>query len=128
MELKILEERKNPLLKRTEYRFEVTHGTAATPTRDNVRQELAKVTRTPKERLVVERMNAEFGIARSVGLAVAYDTKEALAGTVREHIQIRNGLKEKKKPATPGESAPEAEAPKAEAPKAEAPAAPAKKE
>ena len=125
MELKILEERKNPLLKRTEYRFEVTHGTAATPNRDNVRQELSRITRTPKERLVIERMHAQFGIARSEGLAVAYQTKEALAGTVREHIQIRNGLKEKPKPATPGESAPEA--PKTEAPKVEAPAAPPEK-
>jgi small subunit ribosomal protein S24e len=122
LELKILEERKNPLLKRTEYRFEVTHGTAATPNRNDIRQELSRITRTPKERLVVERMHAQFGLARSEGLAVAYETKEALAGTVREHIQIRNGLKEKPKPATPAESAPEP--PKA----AETPAAPEKKE
>jgi small subunit ribosomal protein S24e len=131
LELKILEERKNPLLKRTEYRFEVTHGSAPTPTRDSVRQELAKATRTPKERLVVERMHASFGIARSEGLAVAYETKEALAATVREHIQIRNGLKEKPKPATeaPAAEPPAAEPAKAEAKKAEEPApAPAKKE
>jgi small subunit ribosomal protein S24e len=124
LELKILEERKNPLLKRTEYRFEVVHGTAATPSRDSVRQELVKLTRVPKERLVVERMNAQFGTARSEGLAVGYDTKEALAATVRSHILIRNGLKEKPKPAAAGESAPEAPPP----PKAEAPAAPAKTE
>ena len=125
MELKILEERKNPLLKRTEYRFEVVHGTAATPSRDSVRQELVKLTRVPKERLVVERMNAQFGTARSEGLAVGYDTKEALAATVRSHILIRNGLKEKPvkgAPTAASEPAP-AEAPKAEAPKAAAPAA-----
>ena len=122
MELKILEERKNPLLKRTEYRFEVVHGTAPTPTRDAVRQELAKATRTPKERLIVERMHASFGVARSEGLAIAYETKEALAATVREHILVRNGLKEKPKAAT---EAPAAEPPKPAEPAA---AAPAKKE
>lgn len=121
MELRILEERKNPLLKRTEYRFEVIHGTAATPSRDAVRQELSKVTRTPKERLLVERMHATFGAARSEGVAVAYETKEALAATALEHILIRNGLKEKPKAAPAGETAPEPA-------KAEAPAAPAPKE
>jgi len=41
MEIRIVEERTNPLLKRHELRFEVAHATAATPTRDHVRTELA---------------------------------------------------------------------------------------
>ena len=125
MEIKIVEERKNPLMHRTEYRFEVAHPTAASPTRANVRQELAKIVMVPKDRLVIERMNAQFGVARSDGFAVAYETKEALDVTVREHILVRNGLKEKAAAQPPAE--PEA-APEKPAPAAKPDDAPAKKE
>ncbi len=126
MELRIVEERKNPLLHRVEYTFEVAHPTAASPKRSDVRQELAKIVKVPKDRLVVERMNAQYGIARTVGLAIAYDSKEAVDVTVREHILVRNGLREKAVAKPPGE---EATAP-ATPPKAEAekPAEPAKRE
>jgi small subunit ribosomal protein S24e len=95
LDLKILEERPNPLLKRVEYRFEVGHAEAATPTRDDVRSELAKAAKVPKERLVIERMRALYGIARTRGEAVAYETVEARDVAEREHILVRNGLKEK---------------------------------
>jgi small subunit ribosomal protein S24e len=117
LDLKIVEERKNPLLKRTEYRFEMSHPTASTPKRDEVRQELSKLLKVPKERVIVERMHAKFGAPMSVGEAATYTTKEAALATEREHILIRNGLKEKPKAVTPGA---EPEAPAA----APAPAAP----
>jgi small subunit ribosomal protein S24e len=118
LDLKIVEERKNPLLKRTEYRFEMSHPTAATPKRDEVRQELATLLKVPKERVIVERMHAKFGTPMSIGEAIAYTSKDAALATEREHILIRNGLKEKPKPTTPGA---EPEAPAAPA----APATPA---
>jgi small subunit ribosomal protein S24e len=102
MDLKIVEERKNPLLKRTEYRFEMSHPTASTPKRDEVRQELASQLKVPKDRVIIERMHAKFGTPMSVGEAATYASKDAALATVREHILIRNGLKEKAKPAVPG--------------------------
>jgi small subunit ribosomal protein S24e len=129
LELKIVEERKNPLLKRTEYRFEIGHAAAATPKRDEVRQALATALKVPKDRVVVERMNAKFGTPLSVGHAATYASKDAALATEPEHILIRNGLKEKAAAAPAGGGdAPAADAPKAEAPKVEAPAAPAKAE
>jgi small subunit ribosomal protein S24e len=129
LELKILEERPNPLLKRTEYRFEVGHATAATPTRDSVRAELAKVLKSPKDRIIVEKMNARFGTARSEGFAAAYQSADALNAVVREHILIRNGLKEKAVKALPGSApAPEAPSKPAEVTKKETPAEAPKKE
>lgn len=114
MELKIIEERPNPLLQRTDYTFEIAHATAATPTRDLVRTEVAKAVHVPKDRVVIERMHAKFGTAKTVGEASAYTSKEAVESTVREHILIRNGLKQKAEKAAPGAAA---EAPKAEPPK-----------
>ncbi|MGI0132225.1 MAG: 30S ribosomal protein S24e [Thermoplasmata archaeon] len=108
MELKILEERANPLLKRTEYRFEVDHAAAATPNRDAVRSELAKAVKTPKDRVIVERMNARFGTSRSIGFGAAYQSADAVKAVVREHILVRNGLKEKAVKGAAGAPAPEA--------------------
>ncbi len=130
MEIKILEDRANPLLKRHELRFEVAHATAASPSRDAVRGELSKLVKAPKDRVIVERMHARFGTAVTRGDALVYESVEAAKATEREHILVRNGLKEKaaKGPAAPAPEPPkpaEAEA-KPPAPKAET--APGKKE
>ncbi len=127
MEIKILEERANPLMKRHEFRFEIAHATAATPRRDEVRTEFAKLVKSPKDRVIIERMNARFGTAITRGDANVYDSTDSAKKITREHILVRNGLKEKaaKGPAAPATEAP-AEAPKAEAGKPEA--APAQKE
>jgi ribosomal protein S24E len=120
LDLKIVEERPNPLLERTEYRFLADHATAATPTRDTVRTELAKLLKVPKDRVVVERMHARFGTALTEGVAVAYQSTKARDGLVREHILVRNKIKEKAATPAPG-AAPAAETPAPappEAPKA----------
>ncbi|HZY70924.1 MAG TPA: hypothetical protein VFF67_08130 [Thermoplasmata archaeon] len=114
MELTITETRPNPLLKRTEYRFEVSHTESATPQRDAVRGEVAKLVKVPKERVVIERMRPRFGTPRTDGWAAAYESPEALRSVVRDHIQIRNGLKEKPAPAGAPTEAPAAPEPKPE--------------
>lgn len=132
MEIKILEERTNPLLKRQELRFEVSHATAATPTRDSVRVELAKAVRASKDRVIIERMHPRFGTALTRGEANVYETVDAAKSITREHILVRNGLKEKAAkgaaaaPETPAPAAPTAPAAAAAAPPAPAPAEPAK--
>jgi small subunit ribosomal protein S24e len=119
LEIKILDERPNPLLKRTDYRFEVDHATAPTPSRDVVRSEFAKIVKAPKDRVIIERMNARYGTAKSLGEAALYESVDAAKAVVREHILVRNGLKEKavKGPTPPAESTPEPAPAKAEAPK-----------
>ena len=106
MEVKVLEERPNPLLKRREVRFEVAHATAATPSRNALRDELAKLVRVPKDRIIVEQMRARFGTATTRGEAFVYDTAEAAMAISRDHILVRNGLREKavKSAAPPGEA------------------------
>ena len=110
MEIRILEERTNPLLKRHEYRFEIAHATAATPSRDAVRGELAKLVKAPKDRVVVERMHARFGTAVTRGDALVYESADAAKAIEREHILVRNALKEKVAPGggTAAEPAPAA--------------------
>ena len=129
MEITVLEERPNPLLKRREYRFEVAHALAATPSREAVRGELSKLFKAPKDRVVIERMAARFGTASTRGNAIVYETADAAKLITRAHILVRNGLKEKAaKGATPaaetgspGASAAPTEAPKPESPAEESP-------
>jgi len=123
MEITILDERPNPLLKRREYRFEVAHATAATPSRDAVRGEISKLVKAPKDRVIIERMGAQYGTATTRGDALVYDSADAAKSITRDHILVRNGLKEKaaKGPAAP--SSEPAAAPAAEPAKPEAPAA-----
>ena len=132
MEVRVLEQKQNPLLKRVEVQFEVDHAGASTPPRAEVAGELAKQLKVPKERLVVEAMHARFGLAQSRGEAIVYVNVEARDRVTREHILIRNGLKEKKAAAAPPGEAPAAPAapaaPKEEAAKPEAPAAETKPE
>lgn len=110
MEVRISDQKTNPLLHRTEVQFVVAHPTAATPKREEVRGELAKLVKVPKERLVIEWMRAKYGTAETVGEAAAYETKEALESIVREHILVRNGLKAKAVKGPPTEAANEAPA------------------
>jgi len=129
VEIRILEDRTNPLMKRHELRFEVAHATAATPSRDAVRGELSKLVKAPKERVIIERMHARYGTAVTRGDAVVYESADAAKAIVRSHILVRNGLKEKpaKGPAAPAaETVPAAPtAPAAPAAPAAAPPAPA---
>ena len=120
MEIRLLDDRANPLLKRHEVQFEVTHATRATPSRDEVRSELSKLVHAPKDRVVVERMAARYGAAVTRGEALVYQTVDAVRSTERTHILIRNGLKEKVAEGV----APAAEPTKQGPPKVETPAAP----
>jgi small subunit ribosomal protein S24e len=130
VEIRILEDKANPLMKRHEVRFEVAHATAATPSRDAVRGELSKLVQAPKDRVIIERMHARYGTAVTRGDAMVYESADAAKAIVRGHILVRNGLKEK--PAKgPAPAAAPAPAPPAPAPPAAAPAetpAPDKKE
>ena len=110
MEIKIVEQRPNPLLKRTEYRFEIGHSAASTPSRDSIRAELAKDLKVPKDRVIVERMNSKFGTPKTVGEALVYASPDDAKGVEREHVLIRNKLIEKAVPSEAGaaEAAPAA--------------------
>lgn len=119
MDVRVLEQRPNPLLKRVEVQFEVDHAGASTPRRAEVAGELAKQLKVPKERLVVESMHARFGLAQSRGEALVYANAESRDRVTREHILIRNGLREKKAAGPAPTEAPASEAPAA-APKSEA--------
>lgn len=106
MEIEIQEKRENTLLKRTEVHFVLHHANSPTPKRDNVREELSKALKIPKERVVVDSMNSSFGVHDTKGYAKIYPSKEEAIKVEREYLLLRNKLVEKKVKKT--DAAPEA--------------------
>jgi small subunit ribosomal protein S24e len=95
MELEIVSKDENQLLDRIEVTFKTTHANEGTPQRDAVREKLSTLLKVPKERVVVDSMESEFGRMVTVGYAKVYKTKEAAMKYEREHILVRNKLKDK---------------------------------
>jgi small subunit ribosomal protein S24e len=99
------------------------HPMEGTPQREAVREKLATMMKAPKDRVIVDSMDSEFGKMETVGYAKVYKTKEAAMKFEREYVLIRNKLKEKvkvekKAAATPPPQKPAAAAPAKSAEKA----------
>jgi small subunit ribosomal protein S24e len=98
MEVEIVSKEENQLLERTEITFKATHMKEGTPQRDTIREKIASLLKVPKERVVVDSMKSDFGRMETSGYAKVYKSKEAAMKFEREHILIRNKLKEKAEP------------------------------
>ena len=97
MEIEIVTKEENQLLDRTEITFKAVHPKEGTPQREAVRDKLSALLKAPKERVIVDGMNSEFGKMETVGYAKVYKSKEAALKFEREHVLVRNKLKEKVK-------------------------------
>ncbi len=95
MELEIQDKKENVLLKRMEVHFVIHHPNAQTPKRDNVREELSKLLKVPKDRVVVDNMKSSFGVHDTKGYAKVYPSKEEAVKIEREYLLKRNKLVEK---------------------------------
>lgn len=97
MEIEIVSKKENELLERTEVTFKASHPKEGTPQRDAVREKLSSILKAPKERVIIDAMDSEFGKMETVGYAKVYKTKEAAMKFEREYVLVRNKLKEKVK-------------------------------
>ena len=97
MEVEIVSKKENQLLDRIEVMFKAAHPKEGTPQREAVRDKISALLKAPKERVIVDSMDSEFGKTETVGYAKVYKTKEAAMKYEREQILVRNKLKEKVK-------------------------------
>ncbi|MFB6270462.1 MAG: 30S ribosomal protein S24e [Halobacterium sp.] len=91
MEIEILEQEDNPLLHRTEVKFEINHE-EATPSRLSVRDSLAAKLDKDSEEVVVHELDTKFGMRQTIGRAKTYDSPEAAAEVEHEHMLERNKI------------------------------------
>lgn len=121
METEVLSRRENPLFERIEIEFHTRHASEPTPTRDALREEIAKIAKAKKDLVIIDRMDSDFGRPETSGYAKVYKSMDRILSVERKHILVRNGLlkpeKEpaKKKPEPKKEAPAEAETKKPEA-------------
>jgi ribosomal protein S24E len=83
----------NPLIGRREISFEIIEG--STPSRSEVRRELAVQLRSDLETIYVRNLDTKTGTNVTVGLAHVYDDLGRALEVEPEHIVKRNQIKEK---------------------------------
>ena len=91
MEIQILEEDDNPMLHRSDVRFEVVHDDA-TPSRLSVRDSLAATLNKDAGEVVVHQLDTKFGMRKTVGYAKVYDTAGHARNVEQEYMLERNKI------------------------------------
>ena len=108
MEVKIISEKENPLLKRRELDFQVEHSqTGNTPPRLEIRKAVATVLKKDVGLVFVKKLETKTGTHTAFGVANVYDSVEQARLIEPEYIVQRNVPPEKPKE-TPEEEAKEA--------------------
>lgn len=96
MKIKIVSSRRNDLLKRNEIIFILSHERSPTPSRIEVRKEIAKVLKTEIDKVYIRKIETVTGTTTSIGEAHIYDSLELVKQIEPEHIIIRNTPQVKK--------------------------------
>lgn len=121
MEIELIEDKKNVLLKRREVKFKVTY-VGSTPSREDVRNKLSALLNSDKKLTILDYVKTDYGRHAAQGYAKVYENEESMK--VEPAYKMRRNFEPRKK-AEGGESAkPEATA---QAPKEKAAEAPKEK-
>ena len=91
MDVDIISEEENPMLHRTDIRFETTHE-EATPSRLSVRDSLAAKLDKGSEEVVVHELNTKFGMRKTVGYAKVYESPAHALDVEQDYMLERNKI------------------------------------
>ena len=108
MELQIIKDKTNPLLKRREVSLKIQNK--GTPSRTEVKNKLAALANSKPELIVVEHLDTTFGNQEVLGAASIYETEERLKQLAHQHLVARGVPKaaeeaSKEAPAAPAKEA-----------------------
>ncbi|MWG34270.1 30S ribosomal protein S24e [Halomarina oriensis] len=91
MEINVISEEGNPMLHRSDVRFEVVHD-EATPSRLSVRDSLAAKLNKDADEVVIHELDTKFGMRKTVGYAKVYETADAARDVEQEYMLERNKI------------------------------------
>jgi ribosomal protein S24E len=98
MEIRILSEKENVLLRRKEILFQVEHNqTGSTPPRLEVKNALAKILKKDANLIFIKKLETKTGTHAAVGLANVYDSVEQAKLVEPKYVWSRNLPPEKPK-------------------------------
>jgi small subunit ribosomal protein S24e len=90
MEVNIVSQKENPLLKRKEICFDVKHVAGATPPRLEIRRAVADALKTNVDLIFVKKLETRPGTHTAVGVANLYDSAEQAKLIEPDYIIKRN--------------------------------------
>lgn len=90
MEVKLVSRSKNPFFNREEVTFVVEHEGEGTPSRVEVRRRLAALLNVSLDQVFVKKIEAEYGVGQSKGVARIYSSKDAALQIEPDYIIKRN--------------------------------------
>ncbi|OYT53647.1 MAG: 30S ribosomal protein S24e [Candidatus Altiarchaeales archaeon ex4484_2] len=93
MDVEIIEERDNPLLKRREYEFIISFE-GATPPRGDVRKKLVSVLNSENRLTVLDSYTTEYGMNKAKGLVKVYFDEDSM-GVEPKYLLSKNFPAEK---------------------------------
>jgi small subunit ribosomal protein S24e len=91
MDIDIISEETNPMLHRTDVRFQVVHEDAS-PSRLSVRDSLAAKLNKDADEVVVHKLDTKYGMRKTVGYAKVYDSPENAAEIEQDYMLDRNKI------------------------------------
>ncbi|MFQ3284963.1 30S ribosomal protein S24e [Natronomonas sp.] len=91
MELDIIDEDENPMLHRTDVRFQMTHE-EATPSRLSVRDSLAAKLNKDAGEVVIRKLDTKYGMRKTVGYAKVYEDADHAKKVEQGHALERNKI------------------------------------
>lgn len=105
MEIKIISQKENLLLKRKEIQFNVEHETGSTPRRQEVRNAVAAALKSNVDMVFIKKFETQTGTHTAIGTANLYDSVQQARLIEPEYIVKRNVPPEKPKEAEAKEQA-----------------------
>ncbi len=97
MELKIVSQKQNPLLKRKEVQFTVVHTQSKTPARLDIKRTIASELQISDKLVFIKKMKTMTGTNTTVGEANAYESEAQAKLIEPAYIMKRNVPPEKPK-------------------------------
>lgn len=96
MEIEFVSKRENKLLDRIEVDFKIGHE-GGTPSRGEVREEVASKMGVETDRVIIDRMRSIYGISETTGYAKIYSSPDKARKIEADYMLERNQLKIEKK-------------------------------
>ena len=90
MQVQILSQKENPLLKRKEIRFNVKHDASSTPPRLEIRRAVADALRANVDLVFVKKCETRAGMHTALGVANLYDSAEQAKLIEPDYVVKRN--------------------------------------
>jgi len=91
-DVKILEERENPLLHRKELLVEIDHTGEPTPKREEVRKRIAALKGVSENLVIVHTIKPLFGVGKSVAFVKIYESEDKLREVEPKYMLRKHGL------------------------------------